>query len=193
MSNVSAIAGYNTGTHTSTTSSASNTQIEMNDYLKLLVAQLSNQDATSPMDTDQMVAQLAQMATVEAMSSFKEMSNNTYATGLLGKEVTVVDTDVNGRYQGYATGIVSGVSLYNGSTQIMIGDKSYSLSQVMTVNQTETTGNSSNSTSEAATGPASAIETSSQLPKKDVEDDEELDEALDEKVSDTADDMDVTE
>ena len=137
MNGISEIAAYNTGTHSSVSQTASNTKMDMTDYLKLLVAQLTNQDATEPMDTSEMVAQLAQMATVEAMNTFQEMSNNSYATTLLGKEVTVVDTDAGGKYKGTVTGTVSGVTLYNGAAQILVGGKSYALSQVMIVGSTE--------------------------------------------------------
>lgn len=153
MSNVSDILSTysvsNAKSSTNTTSSASSsTSLDMSDYLKLMVAQLTNQDSTNPMDTSEMVAQLAQMATVEAMNSFQTMSNNTYGASLMGKEVTVMDTDNNGKYKGYVTGTVSAVTLYNGSTQLVVDGKSFELSQLVMIGKPDDTASTQSETAE---------------------------------------------
>lgn len=71
-------------------------------FVKLLVAQLSNQDPTAPMESADFVAQLAQFANVEllqgvetrldAMLVAQAASNQTAAAGLVGREV-VFHTD----------------------------------------------------------------------------------------------------
>lgn len=40
-----------------------------NDFIKLLTAQLSNQDPTAPVDNSQMIAQLAQFSSLSAANS----------------------------------------------------------------------------------------------------------------------------
>jgi flagellar basal-body rod modification protein FlgD len=71
------------------------------DFLKLLVTQLSNQDPLNPMDGQQFAAQLAQFSSVEqllnlneSMAAQAEMTgllsqnmNNGVATGLIGKQI----------------------------------------------------------------------------------------------------------
>lgn len=67
------------------------------EFLKLLMAQLGNQDPTSPMDSQAFVAQLAQFASVEALDNMgprldaialAQASGNQLATAsLVGKEV----------------------------------------------------------------------------------------------------------
>ncbi|WP_233803924.1 flagellar hook assembly protein FlgD [Paraburkholderia sp. HP33-1] len=56
---------------TSSTSSTSGTSASdlQNTFLQLLVAQLKNQDPTSPMDSSQMTSQLAQISTVQGIST----------------------------------------------------------------------------------------------------------------------------
>ncbi|MFM9935866.1 MAG: flagellar hook assembly protein FlgD [Novosphingobium sp.] len=43
-----------------------------NDFIKLLTAQLSNQDPTAPVDNSQMIAQLAQFSSLSAANSSKD-------------------------------------------------------------------------------------------------------------------------
>ncbi len=69
------------------------------DFLSLLVQQLRNQDPTKPMDSSQMVSQLAQISQVQATQSLKtsfdslsqSMQGNQLlqASGMVGRSVTV--------------------------------------------------------------------------------------------------------
>lgn len=68
-----------------------------NEFVRLLVAQLSNQDPTAPMDSKDFVAQLAQFANVELLQGVETRldallvaqaaSNQTAAAGLVGRDV----------------------------------------------------------------------------------------------------------
>ncbi len=71
------------------------------DFLKLLVTQLSNQDPLNPMDGQQFAAQLAQFSSVEQLLNINESMaaqaeltgllsqsmSNSIATGLIGKQI----------------------------------------------------------------------------------------------------------
>lgn len=79
------------------------------DFLKILVAQLSNQDPTSPMEADQFAVQLAQFSSVEQLQNISatlddsintnlllnQAINNTMATTLIGKEVLAYGNSAN--------------------------------------------------------------------------------------------------
>lgn len=65
-------------------------------FIKLLAAQLQNQDMTNPMDNSEMMAQMTQMAMVQSIGAMTETMNTsmiidtqTYAAGLVGQEVTM--------------------------------------------------------------------------------------------------------
>jgi flagellar basal-body rod modification protein FlgD len=92
-------------TSTSATSSSSQLQeqtLSQSDFLKLMVTQMTNQDPTKPMDSTQMVAQMAQFsqvaATQELQSSFDTLATNltgdqfVRAASLVGQEVLVPST-----------------------------------------------------------------------------------------------------
>ncbi len=93
-------------TSTSSASQAMKQEIGMNkdDFLKLFVAQLQNQDPLNPMDGTQFVTQLAQMTQVEQayntntnlQSIIASLSDNTYMSSVsfIGKTVTAPGSQI---------------------------------------------------------------------------------------------------
>ena len=70
------------------------------DFLKLLITQLSYQDPMSPMEDKEFIAQMAQFSTLEQMTSMAAdfskltaMITGTEASSALGKNVELVDGD----------------------------------------------------------------------------------------------------
>src|SRR3954452_5125201 len=73
-------------------STASSTMVDKDTFLKLLVAQLQHQDPTSPADSTQWTAQMAQFSTVEQLTNLSKTTQSTSksaaaneAFGLLGR------------------------------------------------------------------------------------------------------------
>ena len=94
------------------------TQLNKDDFMKLLIAQLKNQDPEQPADAKEMVTQLAQLGSVEQMTNMvtqmkslqlatTSMANN-QASSFVGKNI-----EANGSklYLGDAGGAASGVNL----------------------------------------------------------------------------------
>ena len=71
-------------------------ELGKDDFLKLLLTQLSHQDPTSPMDNNEFIAQMAQFSSLEQMhnmaNGFEKMTNmmnNSDAVSTLGKTVDI--------------------------------------------------------------------------------------------------------
>jgi flagellar basal-body rod modification protein FlgD len=86
-------------------------QLGKQDFLKLLMAQLQNQDPSKPMDDTQMIAQMAQFSALEATQQLQQtiqQSNNVQtifqAGALIGKYIQANQPDGTS-----ATGAVTGV------------------------------------------------------------------------------------
>ncbi len=78
--------------------SASNIQM---DYMKVLIAQLQNQNPLEPMNNNEMASQLAQFSQLQQLESMNSnfaqilaITNRSYANSLIGKEVTFFAQDI---------------------------------------------------------------------------------------------------
>lgn len=88
-------------------------ELGKDDFLKLLLTQLSHQDPTSPMDNNEFIAQMAQFSSLEQINnmstSFSKMAallNSSDAVNTIGKEVEINagDTTVRGVVQSATRG-----------------------------------------------------------------------------------------
>lgn len=97
---------------------------EMNQqvFLKLLVTQLQNQDPSSPMDTNQMVSQAAQLSMTETLNTMSATLTTQSAAGsmstaasLIGRQVDWLGTDAVA-----ASGTVTGAVFQDGQALVEI-------------------------------------------------------------------------
>ncbi len=120
--------------------------LDQTDFLKLLVAELTNQDFTNPTDTSDMINTMASYSTIQAMSEMTGYSKTNYALSLVGKTVTASRFGVNGELD-TTTGTVQKVSLVDGEYVIYVGGKTYTLSQIMSVSSSGSSGSASSNNS----------------------------------------------
>lgn len=135
MTTTSAVGSSSQTSSTSGSSSAGLNGLTADDFLKLLITQLQNQDPTSPMDSDQLLNQVSQMralqSNIQLSSSLDSLTLSqqlTSATALIGKNVTGTDSN-NQR----VTGAVESVVVSSGQTMLSIGDSQLPLSSVSNV------------------------------------------------------------
>ena len=82
---VDPLAGSNTPAPQSSSSQLQQQTLNQSDFLKLMVTQMTNQDPTKPMDSTQMVAQMAQFSQVAATQELQQ-SFDTLASNLTGDQ-----------------------------------------------------------------------------------------------------------
>ncbi|WEF32854.1 flagellar hook assembly protein FlgD [Pseudoduganella chitinolytica] len=121
-----------------TASQSSNISIQ--DFLKILTAQLNNQDPLKPVDNEEFVAQIAQFATLEQsrqlnvkIDNLLGVQSSLQSVGMLGR---TVDVNLNGIL---VSGRVTALDLSSGSPMMTITTASnafqnnISLSQVVNI------------------------------------------------------------
>jgi len=77
------------------TSRPGNTELDMTDFLKLMIVQLQSQTLDDSMDTSEMMNQMVQMQMISALTNMTEASVMNYASSLVGKVVTIGIVDGN--------------------------------------------------------------------------------------------------
>ena len=80
------------------------TGVTADDFLTLMVAQLTNQDFMNPVDDSQYVTQMAQITTMQQMTELANYSKTSYVMSLVGKNVTAAKITVSGELQGDRAG-----------------------------------------------------------------------------------------
>jgi len=108
-------------------------QLGKDDFLKLLITQLTNQDPTSPMEDTQFISQMAQFSSLEQMTNMNESFNkmagmitSSQATSTLGKTVDIDLGDTT------AQGVVEATS-FGENPQVMVNGMYYDMSKIRAV------------------------------------------------------------
>ena len=120
-----------TAAATATTKKNTDSALNMDDFLKLMVAQLQNQDMNNAADSSQFTAQMAQFSMVQALTDMSKQAQTSYGVSLIGKEVTVKNESNNT----VVTGTVDSVNFLNGETQILVDGNPYATSSVIQVTE----------------------------------------------------------
>ncbi len=117
------------------------------DFLKLFIAQLKNQDPLSPVDDSQFLAQLAQFSSLEQMSnvakSVEDLNQNmtmltsqsllVQGAAMIGKEAVGIDGDGQ-----QVSGLISSVKWNGDALQVAIGDIMVNLENIIEVREAGT-------------------------------------------------------
>ncbi len=108
----SILSMQNTASTNSTPARNTTGELGKDEFLKILIAQMQNQDPTSPMDNGQFISQMAQFSALEQMQQLNTSMQYSQAYSLLGKNVSATVTNSDGTTT-TVSGMVSGVTTYN--------------------------------------------------------------------------------
>jgi flagellar basal-body rod modification protein FlgD len=120
-------------------------QLGKDAFLKLLAAQLQNQDPTNPVDNQQFMGQMAQFSALEqttnmanALQGLTTSNQISQAVGLVGHTIGYTKSDGT-----TANGTAESVSVTNGQITIKVGSDSVAPTDVTTVGPLAPTGSAS--------------------------------------------------
>ena len=115
-------------TQGTTASDASNAALNYDAFLRLLVAQMKNQDPTEPTDPAQSLAQLASFSAVEQSIKINAKLDNLMAVAaigqadaLIGKTITSADGKVTGVVKSIAVFADGYIAILRGGEKVILG------------------------------------------------------------------------
>lgn len=132
------VDAYNKALNAGKTVSSAGGELGKDEFLKILITQLSHQDPTQPMEDSEFIAQLAQFSSLEQMTNVT--NEITKVAALLAKSQAV-------SLLGRTVEIVAGTQLVEGTVeevsggdypQILVNGLFYDASQVQAVRRAET-------------------------------------------------------
>lgn len=133
---------YTPGTSSSTSSTSKSTKSNADtseQFMSLLLAQMTNQNPLEPMNDTEMVNQMVSMNSLtelqkisKAISALAQTNQFVSASSLMDKTVTYINDKKE-----KVSGVVSGVFLDGTDVNLKVGDKSVPLSSIVSVENTE--------------------------------------------------------
>jgi|YelNatPaOPRAMG01_1025707.scaffolds.fasta_scaffold12065_3 flagellar basal-body rod modification protein FlgD len=123
--------GSSAGSESATPTVTNNQTLGQQDFLNIMMAEMTNQDPMSPQDDTQFLAELAQFSTVNGVNTITQDMGQIQATSLLGKTVTAMSM-VNG-VNTPINGVVQAVSYTNTGVNITVNNQDIPLSDVQSV------------------------------------------------------------
>ena len=115
-------------TYANQSDAVSKTQVDYQSFLKLLVAQMKNQDPTNPMDSTQYMAQLAAFSQVEQsvqmntkLDQMLQSSTLEQAASIIGRTVTSADGVTTGKVEEVRLVSNGIVAVLEGGAEVTVG------------------------------------------------------------------------
>mgnify|MGYP002857438877 CR=1 FL=1 len=118
--------------------------VDVQDFLNLMVTQLTNQDFMNPVDDTQYLSQLAQFSSMSAMQELASFSKQSFAMSYLGKEVTASVYNIGGEVE-TTTGKVTSVSLVGDDYKFTVNGREFNLTDIKSVSDSSNAGETENS------------------------------------------------
>ena len=115
------------------------TDLKVDDFLNLLVAEMTNQDPMSPMSNTDFVEQMAQFTSLQTMQDLNYYSTASFAASLVGKTVTMASVSASGEMQ-VETGPVQAINLNGKEFEIRVNNKIFTIKNLMEIAPANSTG-----------------------------------------------------
>ena len=134
VSSVNNTNSVNTQYRYSTTKSNSDSGMNMQDFLMLVVAQMKNQDMNSTQDNTQFMAQMAQMSSMQAMQELTAAFMSSMTMSYMGKYVKAEAVTDNGSKVS-TEGVVDRVNFNGGDAFVLVGNTWFKAQDIYEVSE----------------------------------------------------------
>ncbi len=111
--------------------------IDLSQFLKLFIAEMQNQDPLDPMDNSEMLAQISQIREIGAtdtltatLESVRLGQSLATASGLIGKQIRALSSNVVSGEQEFVEGTVEKVSIENGKPVLHVAGQQIELKNI---------------------------------------------------------------
>jgi flagellar basal-body rod modification protein FlgD len=123
--------------NTKTTAKSNGSTLGKDDFLKILITQLKNQDPMQPLQDKEFIAQMAQFTSVEQLTNMatemKALRQTLgFASGLIGKEVSWSSSDSTGK-QVVKSGVVDSITFKEGTQYANVKGEEISLDKLLKI------------------------------------------------------------
>lgn len=122
---------------TSASSESKTNDLDKQDFLNLLVAQMKYQDPLEPQSNTEYVTQLATFTQVEAIENMSYTAESLQASELVGKTVIMRPTNSVTGETSYVTGVVDYMMKEGSNVYLSVGGSLYKLDDLYTVAENE--------------------------------------------------------
>lgn len=130
-------------TSSSTTKETGNSTLGKDQFLKILITQLQNQDPMEPMEDKEFISQMAQFTSVEQLMNISTQltalnQSLGSVSGLIGKDITWTDTTT----QLPKTGNVGSIVVSSGIQYAVVGNERIALTDITQIQNASSEGGS---------------------------------------------------
>lgn len=114
--------------------------IDLDEFLKMMIAELQNQDPLNPMENSQILQQMSQIREIEATDQLSETLNAV----LLGQNLSSASSMIGREIEGLSAagvevqGIVERISVEDGTPRLFVGDEAVPLKNIRAIRPVET-------------------------------------------------------
>lgn len=127
---------YYSKTNVDNTKSKGN-ELGKDQFLKILITQLANQDPTQPLEDKEFISQMAQFSSVEQLTNMSQemkllRQSMGIAPGLIGKSVSWSAKDSNGE-DVVKEGVVTAITFKDGQQQVSVNGENISLDKLIKI------------------------------------------------------------
>lgn len=129
---------YYSADNKSTAKSSQESTLGKDEFLKILIAQIKNQDPMKPMEDKEFIAQMAQFTSVEQMvnmsKDLKDLKNSLgFSSTLIGKSIEWETASANGLKGIIKNGIVDSISMKSGESFAVVNGEEILIGRILTV------------------------------------------------------------